>query len=80
MSASCSKAEADWNAAYASIINTLHTKMREAHLTGRHVAETAEISESYLCEIMSGKKQTSMKLLHRIAHAIGVTITHQVNG
>ena len=72
--------DAQSTAAYSGIITLIAARIESQGMKGKDVAEAAGISESYLSEISRGKKQTSMKLLHRIAAVVGLTITHQVNG
>lgn len=45
---------------------------RQANMTQEDLAGVAEIDRSYLSEIESGKKNISIKMLKRLAKALGV--------
>jgi transcriptional regulator with XRE-family HTH domain len=50
-----------------------HTRLLNA-LTMKQVAETAGCSESVLSKIENGRANPSLKMIHRIAAALGVTV------
>lgn len=57
------------------VVNIKVNEMRRrALLTQKELAEKANISRSYLANIESGKYNPSLKVLKRIADALGVNV------
>jgi repressor LexA len=55
-------------------------KSREAKMTSTDLARMADISQSYVIEIESGKKNPSLEVLSRIARALDVSLTEILSG
>ncbi len=55
-------------------------KSREAKMTSTDLARKADISQSYVIEIESGKKNPSLEVLSRIAGALDVSLTEILSG
>lgn len=55
-------------------------KSRETKMTSTDLARKADISQSYVIEIESGKKNPSLEVLSRIARALDVSLTEILSG
>lgn len=55
-------------------------KSRKTKMTSTDLARRAEISQSYVIEIESGKKNPSLEVLTRIAKALDVSLTEILSG
>jgi len=51
---------------------TIAMLRRQGHMTQEDLAGKAEIDRSYLSEIENGKKNISIRVLKKIAHALGI--------
>lgn len=55
-------------------------KSRDTKMTSTELARRADISQSYVIEIESGKKNPSLEVLARIARALDVSLTEILTG
>lgn len=57
-----------------SISSVLIKAMEQAHVTQRELAEMTDITQSYVSQICSGKKQPTIPTLTRIGECLGVPL------
>ena len=55
-------------------------KSKSPKMTSSELAKKADISQSYVIEIESGKKNPSLEVLFRLATALGVSLPEIISG
>lgn len=63
---------------YDTLINTINSIKKERGVSNYKLSKLTEIGENTLSNIFSGKHQTNFDTIIKILHALGLTLTIEI--